>query len=101
MQDRPNGVVNERRNTAAARGTIVQRTVPALGMDHHYYQGSTAGGAPCNLMPHASGFCALPRPMLAMARLSTPPQAMHSNTTDLTPRCKSLQLHAVHHYGLG
>ena len=45
LQDRPSGVVNERRNTAAARGTVVQRSVPALGMDHHCYQGGTAGVA--------------------------------------------------------
>ncbi len=47
MQDRPNGVVNERRNTIAAHGgTIVQRSVPALNMDHSYYQGGTTGEAP-------------------------------------------------------
>lgn len=47
MQDRPNGVVNERRNSIAAHGgTIVQRSVPALNMDHSYYQGGTTGEAP-------------------------------------------------------
>ena len=44
LQDRPNGVVNERRNSGSARGTIVQRSVPALNMDHAYYQGHNGGG---------------------------------------------------------
>ena len=45
VQDRPNGVVSERRNTAAARGAIIQRSVPALGMDHVYYKGGASGDA--------------------------------------------------------
>ena len=44
LQDRPNGVVNERRNSGSARGTIVQRSVPVLNMDHTYYQGYNGGG---------------------------------------------------------
>ena len=44
LQDRPNGVVNERRKSGSARGTIVQRSVPALNMDHAYYQGHIGGG---------------------------------------------------------
>ncbi|CAK0787051.1 hypothetical protein CVIRNUC_010267 [Coccomyxa viridis] len=49
-RDRPNAVVNERRNTSAMRGAVIQRSVPAAGIDHSYYQtASRADGEPLKL----------------------------------------------------
>ena len=45
LQDRPNAVVNERRNTSAMRGAVIQRSVPAAGIDHSYYQPASRGAA--------------------------------------------------------
>lgn len=49
LQDRPNAVVNERRNTSAMRGAVIQRSVPAAGIDHSYYQTASRGAARLSL----------------------------------------------------